>query len=229
MGLYIWKRGSMQYPTPNNNDDSNSQTYPNYTYQQYPPKQQQPSPQKPPQSKPPKWAMGCAYLLMIVVALSLCIGGIHVAQGLSSVRAVVATAPATFSSGQNTLARSSTTPIQSQPTSAPTAKPTPTSKPTPKPTPRLTQPPIQPTQKPAPTQAPVTGVNGNPWGYNFTPGNYIYSPPLAFCSYFDCIKSFWESTKGYVDECVDGTYSHSGGRSGDCSDHGGEKRPLYSH
>jgi hypothetical protein len=31
-----------------------------------------------------------------------------------------------------------------------------------------------------------------------------------------------------VDECHDGTYSHSGGRSGACSYHGGELRPLYS-
>jgi len=56
----------------------------------------------------------------------------------------------------------------------------------------------------------------------------IYSPPANFCSYFNCIKSFWTSTKGYVDECVDGTYSHSGGRQGACSYHGGELRPLYS-
>jgi hypothetical protein len=56
----------------------------------------------------------------------------------------------------------------------------------------------------------------------------IYSPPTNFCDYFNCIPSFWNSTNGYVEECVDGTYSHSGGRSGACSHHGGELRPLYS-
>jgi hypothetical protein len=35
-----------------------------------------------------------------------------------------------------------------------------------------------------------------------------------FCSYFNCIPSFWQSTNGYGEECHDGTYSHSGGRSG---------------
>jgi hypothetical protein len=132
------------------------------------------------------------------------------------------------------------------PTARPTPKPTPMVKPTPKPrptpTPRPTAIPTQvptpplavptpvPTQAPQPTQPPApVGVNGNPWGYTFTPGNLIYSPPAAFCSYFACIKSFWESTNGFVSECNDGTYSHSGGRSGDCSDHGGEDQPLYSH
>ena len=69
----------------------------------------------------------------------------------------------------------------------------------------------------------------NPWGYNFTPGNLIYSPPGDFCGYFPCIPSFWNSTNGYVVECNDGDFSHSGGRSGACSYHGGEMRPLYSH
>ena len=101
-------------------------------------------------------------------------------------------------------------------------KPAPTLLPTPKPT---------SAPQPAPTQPPAqTGVNGNPWGYNFTPpGNDIYNPPATFCDYFACIASFWTSTNGYVDECVDGTYSHSGGVRGACSHHGGELRPLYSH
>lgn len=121
-----------------------------------------------------------------------------------------------------------TTLIQS---SAPTAIPTdvPTLLPTqpPTPTPMPTQP---PTPTPKPTQPPApTGVNGNPWGYNFNSGNLIYNPPANFCDYFNCIPSFWTSTNGYVDECNDDTYSHSGGRSGACSHHGGEMRPLYSH
>jgi hypothetical protein len=113
-----------------------------------------------------------------------------------------------------------------RPTAVPTKVPSPT--PTMKPTPIPTHPPT-PTPKLQPTQGQTTGMNGNPWGYNFQPGNLIYSPPATFCDYFNCIKSFWESTNGYVDECIDGTYSHSGGRSGACSRHGGEMRPLYSH
>ncbi|GHO94528.1 hypothetical protein KSF_045760 [Reticulibacter mediterranei] len=119
------------------------------------------------------------------------------------------------------------TPIPPTPTPIPpTPTPVPTKPPTPTPTPIPTKPPV-PTL--APTQPPKTGVNGNPWGYDFTPGNLISSPPANFCDYFNCIKSFWQSTNGYVDECNDGTFSHSGGVRGACSSHGGEKRPLYSH
>lgn len=101
---------------------------------------------------------------------------------------------------------------------ATTVPPTPTPKPRPTATPR----------PPAPTATPKpTGVNGNPWGYNFSCCNYIYSPPSDFCGqYFTCIPSFWTSTNGYVEECQDGTYSHSGGRSGSCSYHGGNLRAL---
>jgi len=115
------------------------------------------------------------------------------------------------------------------PTVAPTQAPIPTQAPVPTPVP--TQPPPAPTQPPQPTQppAPITGVNGNPWGYDFNAGSLIYSPPGNFCAYFACIASFWSHTNGYVDQCVDGTYSHSGGVQGACSHHGGEARPLYSH
>jgi len=94
------------------------------------------------------------------------------------------------------------------PTPAPTATPQP--KPTPKPKPHC------------------VAVNNNPWCYNFQPGNLIYTPPAAFCAYFPCISNFWNGS-GYVIECQDGMYSKSGGRSGSCSHHGGNLRPLYSH
>jgi hypothetical protein len=50
------------------------------------------------------------------------------------------------------------------------------------------------------------------------------------CDYFSCIPSFWQNTNGYVEECQDGEFSHSGGRSGSCSCsyHGGTWRPLYA-
>jgi hypothetical protein len=113
------------------------------------------------------------------------------------------------------------TPSHRQPTVAPTPKPRPT--PTPVPTPA-------PTQPPAPTQAPAsTGVNGNPWGYDFNSGNLIYDPNPDFCDYFSCVSTFWKDTNGYVVECVNGEYSHSGGVSGSCSRDGGVAATLYSH
>jgi len=72
----------------------------------------------------------------------------------------------------------------------------------------------------------LCGAPANPWDYNFCVGNVIYSPPSNFCSYFNCIASFWISTNGYVAECIDGTYSHSGGVQGACSSHGGVWRAL---
>jgi hypothetical protein len=75
----------------------------------------------------------------------------------------------------------------------------------------------------------VPGVNGNPWGYNFTPGKLLYTPAAAFCTYFACVSSFWTSTNGYVAECYNGDYTHSGGVRGACSRDGGVERPLYSH
>lgn len=89
---------------------------------------------------------------------------------------------------------------------------------------------------PAPAPAPTTaaakpslcGAPSNPFGYNFCGrGGYIYSPDSTVCSYFDCIANFGNGT-GYMVECLDGTYSMSGGRRGACSYHGGVSRPVYS-
>lgn len=118
------------------------------------------------------------------------------------------------------------------PTAVPTKPPTPTAVPTkpPTPTPVPTQAPTPvPTQAPAPTPTTATGVNGNPWGYNFVPGNYITNPPAAFCNYFSCVTTFWKDTNGYVVECGNGEYSHSGGVSGACSRDGSVAAILYSH
>ncbi len=128
----------------------------------------------------------------------------------------------------------------SQPTATrvPTATPTrvpPTATsvpPTPTSVPPTAVPPtaVPPTAIPAPAQptCDTGGAPSNPWCYTFAnTGKLIYSPPSNFCGYFNCIPSFWQSTNGYVDECVDGTYSHSGGVQGACSHHQGEKRPLY--
>ncbi len=80
--------------------------------------------------------------------------------------------------------------------------------------------------KAAPTPPPpCQAVNNNPWGFCFQVGSYIHNPPSDFCSYFNCIDSFWDG-RGYVEECSDMTYSKSGGIQGSCSYHGGNYRAL---
>ncbi len=103
----------------------------------------------------------------------------------------------------------------------------PSTNPTPTATPTATPVPAQTTAPPAAPTTNLCGAPSNPWGYNFCGGSPIYDAPSNFCSYFDCIESFWESTNGYLEECVDGSYSHSGGRDGACSYNGGEYRSLY--
>ena len=115
----------------------------------------------------------------------------------------------------------------------PSQKPAPSPSPSPSPSPAASHAASPAAASPIPVPPPppppsTCGAPANPWGYNFCGGNLIYSPPGTFCNYFNCIPSFWKSTLGYVDECHDGTYSHSGGRQGACSYHGGEMRPLYS-
>jgi hypothetical protein len=107
-------------------------------------------------------------------------------------------------------------PHSARPTTAPPATVRPTTPP--------------PTRKPAPKPVALStcGAAANPWGYNFCGrGSVIADPPDAFCDYFACIPSFWEHTNGYVMQCDDLMFSHSGGVSGSCSHHQGNKRALY--
>ena len=110
-------------------------------------------------------------------------------------------------------------------TAIPSPTPQPTATATPRPRPTATPRP-QPTATPKPTCIPGA-VNCNPWGYNFSSGHYIYSPPGSFCAYFACIGNFWNGS-GYVMECKDGMYSKSGGHQGSCSYHGGNWRALLA-
>lgn len=48
----------------------------------------------------------------------------------------------------------------------------------------------------------------------------------SFCSTHACIDSF-DSGSGYIVQCEDGEWSHSGGRPGACSYHGGETGRTY--
>lgn len=165
---------------------------------------------------------GCASLLTICALCScavLAFGSGGTSAGTTPVNNVVVS---TATSGQPQVAHTSvkaTATSTAQPTATPKPKPTATPKPRPTATPKP-----KPTATPKPS-CPNGAVNGNPWCYNFTSGNNIYGPPSSFCSYFACIGNFWNG-RGYVMQCQDGMYSKSGGISGSCSSHHGNKRAL---
>ncbi len=163
------------------------------------------------QSRPVQIIVG-----IVVIACTLFVGSAACTGTVQGIAQSFAPATPTAQIVQATQATQSQAVQASTPTTVPTIAPTPTPSPTPRPTPTAT-----------PVQQP-TGVNGNPWGYDFTSGNLIYNPPADFCSYFACISNFWNG-HGYVNECQDSNYSLSGGIRGDCSHHGGELQPLYSH
>jgi hypothetical protein len=54
------------------------------------------------------------------------------------------------------------------------------------------------------------------------PGSESHAEDAKFCSEHECIGNF-DNGHGTVVQCSDGEWSHSGGISGACSDHGGEK------
>jgi hypothetical protein len=97
--------------------------------------------------------------------------------------------------------------------------------------------PTTPTSATAPKAPPapppgssLCGAPANPWNFGFcSGGSTISNPPNDFCVYFHCIDSFWKNTNGYVMECKDQMFSHSGGVQGSCSYHGGNNRPLKQH
>ncbi len=226
------------------------QNFPPFS-QQYPPPGQFGPPPNPQQltAKPPlrlrframpRWkrfgTIGCSTIIATIMLCSLCAvvgNALPKAPQQSSTIAVAQPSPTAYQVARIVPTLAPTATLTPEPTATPTPSPTPVPTPTPTPTPTpVPVPPVQqqaPVQQPAPPPpAPPSGVNGNPWGYDFNPGNYIYSTPAAFCTYFSCINNF-ENGTGYVEECSDGMYSRSGGRSGSCSHHGGNWRPLYSH
>jgi hypothetical protein len=54
------------------------------------------------------------------------------------------------------------------------------------------------------------------------PGSTSNATDTRFCSTHSCIANF-ANGNGYIVQCNDGDWSHSGGLSGACSDHGGKK------
>lgn len=158
-------------------------------------------------------AVGASVVLLMC---SCCACGVF-ASALNGGKSTASSTATTGSSGQ-VAHQGGGTPVATATQLAPTATPVPTAPATPKP---------RPTATPKPSCA-YPAVNGNPWCYTFTnTGKVIYNPPGGFCGYFNCISSFWNGS-GYVMQCQDGMYSKSGGRTGSCSRHGGDKRPLYA-
>lgn len=70
----------------------------------------------------------------------------------------------------------------------------------------------------APVKPPSSGGGGETEG----PGSLSHAEDEQFCSEYECIGNFQEE-EGTVVECSDGSFSHAGGISGACSDHGGVK------
>lgn len=185
-------------------------------------------------SQPIQVGLGCAILLGAIVVLFLCsVAGYGAVSGIvagaSNQQVAIATntpqgvlqvppADTPILTPVATIALPTATNV---PVAAPTQRPVATRPPVPTATPRPR--PTQPPPTPTPCASPC-----NPYGYSFSPGNLIYSPPSDFCNYFNCISSF-SNGHGFVNECTDGTYSLSGGIRGDCSSHGGQWRILYSH
>lgn len=54
------------------------------------------------------------------------------------------------------------------------------------------------------------------------PGSTSHATDAEFCSTHQCIENF-PNGNGSIVQCADGEWSHSGGLSGACSDHGGEQ------
>lgn len=169
-----------------------------------------------------RWFLGCGLLVVMLAVCGLCAiitnTSSHQTDTSTDTSNADPTPTATGSHMVVSMTIHSPTAVIAHPTNV---RPTDTPKPT--------QPPVPTIAPSEPTQSAVhTGVNGNPWGYDFTPGTYITSPPVDFCSVFDCIKNFPKGI-GYVVECNDGMYSKSGGRPGNCSHNGGEAQILYAH
>jgi hypothetical protein len=146
------------------------------------------------------------------------IGATDATNPTSPDAAVVTTAPLAAGPATTTIPAATVPATTAPATTAPVAPATTKTEPKPKPTTKATK-------KPKP-KVDLCGAPSNPLGYTFCGGSHITSPDGDTCTYFDCIASFWDG-KGYMEQCDDGTVSMSGGRSGSCSSHGGNRRPVY--
>jgi hypothetical protein len=170
-------------------------------------------PPTPPQNRK-RTAIGCGVAILLFLMISSCNAIISGGRGIDTLITTQSSGPIVVA----TRRPPETTTTDPPHVPAAATKVLPTQVPTPVPT-------------PVPTTVPATlGVNGNPWGYDFTMGNLIYSPPADFCEqYFSCVSTFWKDTRGYVAQCTNGVFTHSGGVRGACSRDDGVGQILYSH
>lgn len=70
-------------------------------------------------------------------------------------------------------------------------------------------------------------IAANPWNYRFTGTILLRHPNIAFCTRFLCVTTFWKDQRGYVVQCRNGKYSHSGGIPGACSQDLGVMNTVY--
>ncbi len=118
------------------------------------------------------------------------------------------------------------------PTPTPEPTPTPTATPTPVPTPTPIRVPTPTPVESQPTQPPLA-CNGTVMGgvcYNTDPngGALVFTTPPGFCDLYTCTTYFSKGT-GYIVECADESWSHSGGKTRACSRNGGVTATLYQH
>lgn len=159
---------------------------------------------------------GVVYVLLILISMQVGAHQVRADQGSSTPTTTFSSSTDPTPTPQTTTLNSPTISKEKVPSILPTLVPT------------AEHPPITSN----PTPAPCPGVNCNPWGYNFIPGNLIYNPPAGFCYYFACSPDFnrpHHMHSGYVVECYDGMYSQYVGRQETCSLHSGILRVLYAH
>ena len=81
---------------------------------------------------------------------------------------------------------------------------------------------VIPINAPAATTPPTPPpTNSTPQSSVEGPGSFSHATDDQFCSTHTCIENF-PNGHGYIVQCADSEWSHSGGLSGACSDHGGE-------
>jgi hypothetical protein len=149
---------------------------------------------------------------------ALVLSGCATTPTTSSEASPAAQATSTESTSSATQSTESTPPptrSESSPSPAPESSPSP-APPEEKPEESRPEPEKQP--EPEPEQKPAeAGCGGEAEG----PGSSCHAEDGKFCSEHACIANF-PNGSGTVVQCTDGEYSHSGGRSGACSHHGGE-------
>jgi hypothetical protein len=72
-----------------------------------------------------------------------------------------------------------------------------------------------------PEESKSSGESNESSGEEDEVGSSSHATDAQFCSEHECIESF-TTEGGTIVRCSDGSYSHAGGISGACSDHGGE-------